>query len=114
MTAVTENNDDKSLVHRTQVLKYLVKPWARTNCVVFIDSFLHLYRVQGALSNGSQVYWHGQGSNKRFSYAQLSLKQFEGKGEWFGYYHDGDDTPMDPGINSPENQNTQGVVDLQQ
>ena len=37
-------------------------------------------------------------ATKGFPYAQLLSEQFRGKGEWFQYCHDGDDTSMDPDL----------------
>ena len=96
-TDSAEADDDESLNHGTQVLKYLVQPWARTNRVVYADSFF------ASVQSARELYRMGlrftgvvKTATKGFPYAQLSSKQFGGKGEWFGYFHDGDNTAMDP------------------
>ena len=71
----TDDSKEEFLNRETQLLKYLVLPWARTNRVVYADSFF------ASVQSTRELYWMGLNftgvvkmGTKGFPYLQLASK----------------------------------------
>lgn len=83
--------------HGTKVIQWLCSPWAKTNRIVYADSyFASVQTARELYKMGLRFTGVVKTSSRGFPLQHLLEIQFGGHGEWSGLYHRGDSSINDP------------------